>query len=99
MKPVLLFLFLLSAVVTIAFGAPQKPDSLRDGSHDFDFNLGTWRTQIKRLLHPLTGSTAWTDLDGTVTVRNVRGGRGQLEEIDWGGRANLAELISDGLDQ
>ena len=85
MKPVLFFLLLLSAIATTAFGAPQKPDSLRDGSHDFDFNLGTWRTQIKRLLHPLTGSTAWTDLDGTVTVRSVWGGRAQLEEIEADG--------------
>jgi hypothetical protein len=85
MKPVLLSLLLLSAVASTAFGTPQKTDSLRDGSHDFDFNLGTWRTQIKRLLHPLAGSNAWTELDGTVTVRNVWGGRGQLEEIEADG--------------
>lgn len=84
MKPILLFFLLLSAI-TSTLGAPQKTDSLRDGSHDFDFNLGTWRTQIKRLLHPLTGSNAWTDLDGTVTVRKVWGGRGQLEEIEADG--------------
>jgi hypothetical protein len=53
----------------------------RDGQHDFDFEFGSWRTQIKRLLHPLTGSSAWETLEGTSVVRRV-----------WDGRANLGEL-------
>jgi hypothetical protein len=66
-------------------GTPKTSDTLhRDGRHDFDFHLGTWRTQIKRLLNPLTGSTAWVDLDGTVTIRNVWDGA-QLEEIEADG--------------
>jgi hypothetical protein len=32
--------------------------ALRDGQHDFDFEFGSWKTHLKRLLHPLTGSTA-----------------------------------------
>jgi hypothetical protein len=57
----------------------------RDGQHDFDFNLGAWRTHVRRLLHPLSGSTAWTEYEGTHTVRPV-----------WNGRANLGELELDG---
>jgi hypothetical protein len=57
----------------------------RDGQHDFDFNHGTWKTHIRRLLHPLTGSNRWVELNGTVVVRNV-----------WGGRANLEEIEADG---
>jgi hypothetical protein len=60
-------------------------DTLRDGSHDFDFNLGTWHTHIRRLLHPLTGSTTWTELNGTVVVKKVWNGRAQLEEIEADG--------------
>jgi hypothetical protein len=56
----------------------------RDGQHDFDFEIGTWKTHLKRLLHPLSGSTAWVELDGTTLVRKV-----------WNGRANLAELEVD----
>jgi hypothetical protein len=56
-----------------------------DGQHDFDFNIGIWKTHIRRLLHPLTGSNEWTDLDGTVRVRKVFNGRGQLEEIEADG--------------
>ena len=35
---------------------PARPAAKRDGSHDFDFELGTWNVQNSRLLHPLSGS-------------------------------------------
>jgi hypothetical protein len=57
----------------------------RDGQHDFDFEIGTWKTHLRRLLHPLTGSTTWVEYDGTTVVRKV-----------WNGRANLVELVADG---
>jgi hypothetical protein len=64
---------------TVQHAIPQ-----RDGQHDFDFEIGTWRTHLKRLLHPLSGSTAWIEYEGTTTVRKV-----------WNGRANLVELEVD----
>ena len=64
---------------------PQKSSGERDGQHDFDFEIGTWKTHLKRLQHPLTGSTAWVEYDGTTVVRKV-----------WNGRANLVELVADG---
>ena len=57
----------------------------RDGQHDFDFEFGTWKTHLRRLLRPLTGSTTWVEYDGTSVVRKV-----------WDGRANLLELVVDG---
>ena len=36
-----------------------------DGAHDFDVEFGIWKTHLKRLVHPLTGSTTWTEYDGT----------------------------------
>ncbi|HXB56262.1 MAG TPA: hypothetical protein VN461_15895 [Vicinamibacteria bacterium] len=57
----------------------------RDGQHDFDFEFGTWKTRLSRLLHPLTGSKTWVEYEGTTVVRSV-----------WNGRANLAELVADG---
>jgi len=57
----------------------------RDGQHDFDFEIGTWKTHLRRLLLPLTGSTTWVEYDGTTVVRKV-----------WNGRANLVELVADG---
>ena len=57
----------------------------RDGQHDFDFEIGIWKTHLKRLLHPLTGSSTWVEYEGTTVVRKV-----------WNGHANLVELEADG---
>jgi hypothetical protein len=57
----------------------------REGQRDFDFEIGAWRTHLRRLQKPLTGSTTWVEYQGTTTVRKV-----------WEGRANLVELVVDG---
>jgi len=43
----------------------------RDGQHDFDWDIGTWKTHQRRLLHPLTGSTTWVEYNGTDVVRKI----------------------------
>jgi len=53
-----------------------------NGQHDFDFHFGNWKAHNRILLHPLSGSTAWIELDGTVTVRKIWDGRANLEEIE-----------------
>ena len=63
----------------------QPVASERDRQHDFDFEIGTWKTHLSRLLHPLTGSSTWVEYEGTTVVRKV-----------WNGRANLVELKVDG---
>ena len=77
---------LLSMGVGAASEDARAPGAaLRDGQHDFDFNFGIWNTHIKRLTHPLSGSNDAIELNGTVTVRKVWGGRAQLEEIETDG--------------
>jgi len=61
-----------------------KPNA-HDGSHDFDFELGSWRIHLKRLLHPLSGSSSWVEFDGTSVTRKVWDGRSQLEEFNVSG--------------
>jgi hypothetical protein len=73
--------FLLNAIPASPTAGPQQ---LRDGQHDFDFHFGTWKTHIRRLVHPLSGSTTWVELDGTVTTRKVWDGRANLEELEAG---------------
>jgi hypothetical protein len=64
---------------------PAAPASARDGAHDFDFDFGVWRTHIHRILNPFGDGAQILDLDGTVTVRTVWGGRASLEEIEADG--------------
>ena len=66
-------------------GATAENVATRDGAHDFDFDFGAWKTHSSRLLHPLSGSSTWSDMDGITVVRKV-----------WDGRANLAEFKADG---
>jgi hypothetical protein len=62
-------------------GDDGKTAEKRDGQHDFDFEFGTWKTRIRRLLHPMSGSRDWVELEGISIVRKI-----------WDGRANLGEL-------
>lgn len=55
-----------------------------DGQHDFDFEVGSWKIHLSRLLHPLTGSKQWEQFDGISTTQKV-----------WGGRANLEQFETD----
>lgn len=61
------------------------PVATRDGQHDFDAHVGRWKTELRRLVRPLTGSTEWAEYEGITVVRPV-----------WDGRANLVELVADG---
>ena len=66
----------------------------RDGAHDFDFSLGTWKTHISRRLHPLSGSTTWVDFEGTSIVREIWNGRASLGETEADGPAGHLEALS-----
>jgi hypothetical protein len=69
----------------VAGKTSEQTPSGRDGQHDFDFEIGLWKTHLWRLLHPLTGSNNWVEYEGTTVCRKV-----------WNGRANLLELVADG---
>ena len=65
--------------------APAGAPVARDGQRDFDLEFGTWKTKLRRLVGPLSGSSRWVEYEGTTVVSKV-----------WGGRANLVELAVDG---
>jgi hypothetical protein len=83
----LLYLPAAPACAQAAKAAETGAATPRDGRHDFDFEIGTWRTHLKRLAHPLSESSEWLEYEGVTTVRKV-----------WNGRANLVELTADGPD-
>ena len=76
----------LSALAGASVGTAADPAApapvLRDGRHDFDFNFGLWKTHIRRLKEPLSGTKDYVEMNGTVSVRRIWGGRAQLEEIE-----------------
>lgn len=82
--PVSFAAILLVAVLPVKAAEP-------DGQHDFDFNFGTWKTHVKRLVHPLSGSTTWTEYDGVSVVRKVWDGRASLFELEVQGPAGHIE--------
>lgn len=86
---------LFTGNLSMHVSAQSKSDSIktrtsqtienRDGQHDFDFSIGTWKTELSLLVNPLTDSTKWVEYEGTSIVKKI-----------WGGRANLVELEVDG---
>jgi hypothetical protein len=106
LKNTALLVFSILAVVLPSFNAiaQQKSDTskntsqisaaLKDGQNDFDFEIGTWKTSLKRLLNPLTGSTKWVEYEGTTVVRKVWNGRANLVELDVSGSSGRIEALS-----
>lgn len=84
-------LCLLALPLTMTTSA-QEPQSTprpaaNDGQHDFDWETGTWKTQLRRLVSPLSGSNEWVEYSGTTVVREVLDGRANLAELRVEGRA------------
>jgi hypothetical protein len=78
----LAFCLLVAALVPSPLAAQAVAPAV---NHDFDFEFGAWKTHLRRLVHPLSGSTTWVDYSGTSVVYKI-----------WGGRANYGELEVDG---
>ena len=90
-KPIRAYLMICSLVVILQplqglaqqnSNAAKTASQPRDGQHDFDFELGTWKIHLKRLDHRLVGSTNWVEFDGTSVTRKVWNGRSQIEEFE-----------------
>ena len=69
---------LLALSALSASAATPAPD---DGAHGFDWEVGRWKTQVKRLVRPLSGSQEWVEYSGTSVVREVLDGRANLIEL------------------
>lgn len=65
----------------------------RDGTHDFDFNVGTWHTHIRSLRHPRTGPANWVEFDGTVVEQKIYDGA-LVEHIQASGPAGHFEGLT-----
>jgi hypothetical protein len=89
MRALQFFLVILVIAVPVLAQTNQT-----DGQHDFDFEIGTWKTHLRRLQGPLSGSTNWVEYDGTTVVSKVLDGRANLVELKVNGPAGRLEGLS-----
>jgi hypothetical protein len=73
---------------------PAERPAERDGQHDFDPLIGSWKYHLKRRLHPLTGSNTWVELDGTGVCSKVWDGRAELDTIEVDGPTGHIEGLT-----
>lgn len=72
-------LLTMSVLATPSQATPSEASG--DGQHDFDWEIGTWKTDLRRLAKPLSGSSEWIEYTGTSVVRRVLDGRANLVEL------------------
>lgn len=94
LRSVTVLVLVAGAAARITAHGGEPTASLRDGQHDFDFEIGTWKTHVSRLTHPLSGSKTWAEYDGTTVVSKVWDGRANLVELEITGAAGHLEGLS-----
>jgi hypothetical protein len=75
--------------------SPRKtPDQAIATNRDFDFEDGTWKIHLKRLLHPLSGSNTWVEFDGVSTTQKLWDGNAHLEQFETVGSTGHVEGLT-----
>jgi hypothetical protein len=72
---------------TLLFRPAHAARHQRDGSHDFDWEVGVWKTHLRVLRQSADGTTAWVRYEGTSDVIPI-----------WNCRADMVELDATGPD-
>jgi hypothetical protein len=92
----LLLIVVLASIAPLRAADHQLPAAWvrQGGPQDFNWEIGNWKTQLKRLTHPLSGQGKWVEYEGTSVVRPVWGGRANLVELDVKGPAGQIEGLS-----
>lgn len=86
---------LVSLVLNASAQPPQTDARIAgDGQHGFDWEIGTWKTELRRLAKPLSGSQEWVEYSGTSVVRKLLDGRANLVELRVQGPAGTIEGVS-----
>jgi hypothetical protein len=78
-----ILLLIAAALISFVGFAQQSKDSTSSaqGWRDFDFEIGNWKTKVKLLADPLSGSTKWLEFEGTSVVSAILGGKANLVEL------------------
>ncbi len=83
----------LAAMPAVLFPAAAKAAAAeRSGQQDFDWEIGTWTTNVRVLRNPLSGEAPdWAEYQGTSVVRPLMGGRANFVELSVAGPAGKIE--------
>ena len=60
----------------------QLPQTTQGNAADFDFLIGNWRVQHRRLQTRLAGCTSWDTFEGSTSVQKVLGGQANIDD-NW----------------
>lgn len=92
--------FLISAALCLAAmpaqsalaQSVQPPAPARDGQRDFDWEIGTWTTNVRVLRNPLSGKPPeWAEYQGTSVIKPLMDGRWNFVELSVSGAAGKIE--------
>ena len=74
----------LIALAALASATFASAAGARDGSHDMDFAIGNWTTEVTITKDPFNKPDEQIHMKGTKVARPVWNGKGVLEEIEAG---------------
>jgi hypothetical protein len=78
------------AIAALASAIPASAQNVagRDGSHDMDFSIGSWTTDVTITKDPFNKPDEQIHMKGSKVARPVWGGEAVLEEIEAGSGAS-----------
>ena len=81
------FMLLAALGVDCSFPATAAETAVtRDGAKDFDWEIGTWTTNVKVRRNPLSGTAAdWAEYQGTSVVKPLLDGHANFVELSVAG--------------
>jgi hypothetical protein len=71
-----------------------KTPVINSGRNDFNFEIGIWKTKLKRLKHPLSGAAEWIGFEGTTIVSKLSEGKANIAELNVTGATGKIEGVS-----
>ena len=95
-----LCLSLLTMTATAASGlgpstSSSGADAVEDGQRSFDWEIGTWHTDVRILADPLSESAdEWLHFEGTSKVRPLMNGRENVVELKVQGANGQIEALN-----
>ena len=78
---------LIAVTAALLIRPVQAAPQPRDGSHDFDWEVGVWNTELRVLSQSPGGTAAWVTYQGTSNVISI-----------WNCRADMVQLEATGPD-